>query len=148
MAKLKECNNALQFPKTVILCQRKEAVSNIYKHLKKVAQVPHMVTMFHASLREETKKAVYTEFSSTTTTLRCLVATIAFGLVSTICIFINGHHEYIILILYMQGIDIPDISLVVVYGLPKNLSQFYQVGVLSFAKHYRHTLSLYLLSYS
>ena len=39
------------------------------------------VAMFHASLTEETKAAIYSECSRSTSSIQCLVATVAFGMV-------------------------------------------------------------------
>ena len=57
------------------------------------------------------------------------MATIAFGMVcaqTLSCTFI--------IIICFQGMDIPDVEIVVVYGLPKTASQLYQVVMLAIFK--------------
>ena len=58
--------NPSSLPKTVILCTRKEMVSSVYHFL------------YHASQTEQTKKAVYDEFSKTSS--KNLVPHINFGI--------------------------------------------------------------------
>jgi len=72
-------DNPGAFPKTVIFCSRKETVSLVYRFL--CHSDKSSITMYHASLTEETKKAVYSEFSKPTSRIRCLIATLAFGMV-------------------------------------------------------------------
>lgn len=73
------------FPKTIIFCRTKAVAGSIYYFLR--ARVPRgMVSMFHAKLTTETKNSLFREYSSTTSRLRCLIATIAFGMVSYILI--------------------------------------------------------------
>jgi superfamily II DNA helicase RecQ len=81
---LSSCLNPQQLTKTAIFCRRKESVVTIYQYLKKVAKFHSYVGMFHASLKEETKRAVYDHFISPSSPLRCLLVTIAFGMVSTV----------------------------------------------------------------
>ena len=45
--------------------------------------------MYHASLSDETKKHVFSMFASSRSSLRCLVSTIAFGMVS-LAFFVFG----------------------------------------------------------
>ena len=67
-------------PKTVIYCQTKETTVAIYRLLR--AGTDNSVAVYHASLTEETKKAVYVEFCRPESRIHCLIATVAFGLVS------------------------------------------------------------------
>ena len=60
--------------------------------------------MYHASLTERSKREIYIRFSSRSSQLRCLVATIAFGMVWT-CTKIE-----IKIVLNVQGVDIPDVT--------------------------------------
>ena len=84
--------------------------------------------MFHASLTQDTKKTIVENFQSRNSPLRFLVATVAFGMVCKL-------HGHTLLMLprqgsfypFSQGMDIPDIEIVVVYGVPDTVSQFYQV---------------------
>ena len=66
-------------PKTLIFCQTKEAVVKVYRLLLHSAKSRESVSMFHASLTKTTKQ----EFQSSSSALRCLVATVAFGMVGT-----------------------------------------------------------------
>lgn len=55
--------------------------------MKCAAKAPACVTMYHASLSDETKEAIYSKFVSGN--LCCVVSTIAFGMVrfsSVVCI--------------------------------------------------------------
>ena len=79
-ASLRSCSDPHQYPKTVIFCKRKETVCAVYEYLK-VASKSSYVTMYHASISDETKDAVYSAFVSGR--LCCLVSTIAFGMVGS-----------------------------------------------------------------
>ena len=68
-------------PKTLIFCQTKEAVVKVYRLLLQSAKSRESVSMFHASLTKGTKQAIHHEFQSPSSALRCLVATVAFGMV-------------------------------------------------------------------
>ena len=70
-------------PKTLIFCQTKEAVVKVYRLLLHSAKSRESVSMFHASLTKTTKQAIQQEFQSPSSALRCLVATVAFGMVGT-----------------------------------------------------------------
>ena len=78
---LKECCRPSDIPKTIIYCNRKEAAANIYHFLSHSATVREQVNIYHASLTEHSKREIYKQFSSRFSQLRCLVATIAFGMV-------------------------------------------------------------------
>ena len=86
-ASLKACSDPHLYPKTVIFCGRKEVICNVYQYLKVAAKLPYYVTMYHASISDETKEAVYSDFVSGR--VCCLVSTIAFGMVGFSCI--TGH---------------------------------------------------------
>lgn len=91
-------------PKTIVFCKTKNICSKVYCCLSKTARDKSSVSMYHASLTQATKAQVHENFKSGSQ-LRCLAATIAFGM----------------------GMDIPDVELVVVYGLPDTACQLYQV---------------------
>ena len=63
-ASLKACSDPHLYPKTVIFCGRKEVICNVYQYLKVAAKLPYYVTMYHASISDETKEAVYSDFVS------------------------------------------------------------------------------------
>lgn len=67
-------------PKMVIYCQTKELSVSLHRLLR--INASSAVAVYHASLTEETKKAVYEEFCHPGSQIRCLIATVAFGLVS------------------------------------------------------------------
>ena len=79
---LKNCNDSSLYPKTVVFCRQKEMVSKVFQFLQHSAKSKDFVGMYHASLSEQTKKEIYRQFCNPVSKLCCLVATIAFGLVS------------------------------------------------------------------
>ena len=78
-ARLQTCSDPHTFPKTVIFCKRKQTVCSVYQYLKVASKASEYVTMYHASLSDETKEAVYSSYVSGR--ICCLVSTIAFGMV-------------------------------------------------------------------
>ena len=86
---LKACSDPRQYPKTVIFCKRKETVCAVYEYLKAASKSSSYVTMYHASISDETKGAVYSAFISGR--LCCLVSTIAFGMVGAPCVGCGVH---------------------------------------------------------
>ena len=68
-------------PKTIIFTQTKNMACRVYDVLKKSAFKSHYVSMYHASLIQRTKSFVQRQFGTDESCLRCLVATIAFGMV-------------------------------------------------------------------
>ena len=70
-------------PKTVIVCKTKSVAAKVYLFLCKAASSQDAVSLYHASLTEETKTHIYTTFSSSESVIRCLCATVAFGMVSS-----------------------------------------------------------------
>lgn len=71
----------LKIPKTIIYCQTKDNACKVFSFLKKASKAKHAVGVYHASLSELHKTFVQTTFQSSTSELRCLVATVAFGMV-------------------------------------------------------------------
>lgn len=69
-----------EMPKTIIYCRTKNDCSKVYLHLRKYARVKCLVTMYHSSLTPATKRDVQDKFKNGDE-LRCLSATIAFGMV-------------------------------------------------------------------
>ena len=66
------------------------------------------------------------QFQNNESQLRCLVATIAFGIVCVACCLLNGLNIGIS-VTFFYSMDIPDIELVKYYGIPHTLALFYQV---------------------
>ncbi len=93
LAKMKACSdNLTSFPKTLIFCKQKKTVCDVYFHLRHMLKSASLLAVYHASLSAETKEHVSSLFSSTDSQLRCLVSTIAFGMVSidTHTILVSG----------------------------------------------------------
>ena len=126
------CQNPLQFPKTVIFVKIKSVAVKVFAYLHRSAHLKGMVSMCHAKLSTETKEYIHHQFSSHTSSLRCLCATVAFGLVSLALIQLLQSSHKVSLEFYhytMQGMDIADIKLVIVYGLPTTMAMLYQVYI-------------------
>ena len=70
------------FPKTLIFCKTKTQCVKVYTLLRSMSAHKGLVSMYHATLSEETKAFLYRHFSARQSDLRCLVCTIAFGMVS------------------------------------------------------------------
>ena len=68
-------------PKTIVFAQTKAVVCKLYKYLT-AALGSTVVGMYHASLTPTYKQSLQRQFSSNESSLRCLVATVAFGMVS------------------------------------------------------------------
>lgn len=71
---------AEEVPKTIVFCRTKNDSSKVYRFLHKSAHNKHAVSMYHSSLTQATKIQVQDNFKSGSQ-LRCLSATIAFGMV-------------------------------------------------------------------
>lgn len=71
--------SSMEVPKTIIFCGTKNNCSKVYCHLVKAAN-KSAVSMYHSSLTKATKTKIHDDFKSGTQ-LRCLAATIAFGMV-------------------------------------------------------------------
>lgn len=69
-----------EVPKTIIFCRTKNDCSKVYCFLCKSAQNKDAVSMYHSSLTQVTKTQVQDNFKCGAQ-LRCLSATIAFGMV-------------------------------------------------------------------
>ncbi len=66
-------------PKILVYTLTKNVTCKVYDVLSKAIQNKHCVSMYHASLTPATKSHIHMAFQSGT--LRCLVSTIAFGMV-------------------------------------------------------------------
>ena len=81
-ASLRNCCIPEDFPKTLIFCKTKAQCVKIFNVLTAVSAYKSLVSMYHANLSGETKASLYNRFASVQSDLRCLVCTIAFGMVS------------------------------------------------------------------
>ena len=70
-------------PKTLVFCRTKTNTAKVYSFLRKAASSPDAVSLYHASLTDKTKTCIYNTFSSSGSVIRCLCATVAFGMVSS-----------------------------------------------------------------
>ena len=71
-------------PKTIIFTRSKDLACKIAYTLQQSAVKKNYVGVYHASLTQHTKRVIQEGFSSATSSLRCLVATVAFGMVCRI----------------------------------------------------------------
>ena len=74
-----------EIPKSIIFCRTRNDCSRVFLYLHKQARQKTSVTMYHSSLTQTTKREVERNFK-TGEQLRCLSATVAFGMVQTIII--------------------------------------------------------------
>ena len=121
---LSSANSPADIPKTIIFSQTKDDVYTTFSYLHSAAKNKKSVAMYHASQSQETKTHIQSEYGSSATELRCISATIAFGMV---CVTHNGYIEPFETNLYTQGMDISNVELVIVNGPPDTLAQLYQV---------------------
>lgn len=71
--------------KTIVYAHTKDAAWKLYHVLQKSVLRKSCVAFYHADLTQETKSYTYQNFLSASSTIKCLVATIAFGMVSKLC---------------------------------------------------------------
>ena len=83
IARCLNSNDPGSIPKTVIFFNTKALVVRAYLYLRNRAYHKHYVGAYHSSLREETKQFISRSFSTSTTEMRCLCSTVAFGMVSS-----------------------------------------------------------------
>ena len=83
------------------------------------------VGVHHSSLKEGTRRLVKEQLKQGT--LSIVIATVGFGMAMEID---NTLHKskFQHLSFQLQGIDIPDIRLVITYGLPSTLEELFQVN--------------------
>ena len=77
-------------PKTIIFCRTKNDCAKVYSFLYKSSH-SYAVSMYHSSLTQATKTQVQDSFKSRGQ-LKCLSATVAFGMVNTkafTCTYMN-----------------------------------------------------------
>lgn len=76
-----KASTSAEVPKTIVFCRTKNDAAKVYSLLLKSANDKHSIDMYHSSLTQGTKRRVQDRFKSGTQ-LRCLSATIAFGMVN------------------------------------------------------------------
>lgn len=123
---LRSAKHPQDFPKTIIFCQTKEITSKIYTYLS--CYQKDRIGMYHASLTKETRQHVYRLYCDPGSQLRCVIATIAFGMVNALVfMYCACTCSSSLVFIVFQGLDIPDIQLVIIYGVPETIAQFSQV---------------------
>lgn len=75
-------------PKTLIFTKAKDMTCKVYSFLINSVFKKHWIGMYHASLTQVTKSFVQRQFQNDKSELRCLVATIAFGMVCSACMHV------------------------------------------------------------
>lgn len=68
-------------PKTLVFTQTKNLACKVYRTLHQSAINKDYVGMYHADQTKQTKSLMQQAFSGAHSSMRCLVATIAFGMV-------------------------------------------------------------------
>ena len=74
---MRDCSSPVDFPKTPVFCKTKAQCVNIFNLFIRVSTHKSIVTMYHATLSEETKEFIYHHFTASESDLRCIVCTIA-----------------------------------------------------------------------
>ena len=77
-------------PKIIVYVLTKNMACKVYHFLKGSSANKQSVGVYHADLTASFKSSVYQEFSRPTSHIRCLVATVAFGMV---CVCCSRHFE-------------------------------------------------------
>ena len=122
MSGILRCASPNSIPKILIFVRTKNDACKVYGVLNTAAYCSKYVGMYHASLTSQTKLIIRTDFQGNTQ-LRCLVATVAFGMV-----YFNNNTN-VINILFLQGMDVGDIKVVIVYGAPNGINELHQVTI-------------------
>ena len=71
----------------IVYVPTKNTACKVYHFLKAASMDKQSVGMYHADLTQATKSAVYQEFLHSSSVVRCLVATVAFGMVCSIYVY-------------------------------------------------------------
>lgn len=73
--------NGFIIPKMLVYVQTKDMAWRLYSHMQREAAKRCYVGVYHANLTQTTKSIVYQDFRSSGSSMRCLIATVAFGMV-------------------------------------------------------------------
>lgn len=73
--------NAFIIPKMIVYVRTKDMAWKVYSHLLRESVQRCYLGVFHADLTQATKSSVYQNFRSNGSSLKCLIATVAFGMV-------------------------------------------------------------------
>ena len=75
---------AESIPKTLVFTQTKDSAWKVFHVLQRAAVKNEYVGMYHADQAERTKLFIQRGFSNPHSDMRCLVATVAFGMVGVV----------------------------------------------------------------
>ena len=125
ITKILQTSVAALIPKMILYVQTKEMAWKLYSHFLGEGVSHRTLDVYHASLTTGTKSRVYREFKSGSSCMKCLIATVAFGMVCSPLVCDNHYN----CIHCCKGMDISDVEIVLVYGSPTTTSQLYQVRV-------------------
>ena len=81
-SQMRSCSSPEDFPKTLVFCKTKSQCVKLFNIFTAMSTHKGLISMYHATLSEETKAFLYRQFTARHSDLRCLVCTIAFGMVS------------------------------------------------------------------
>ena len=81
LAKFLRLATDIDIPKTIVYVQSKDVAWKVHHLLQQAALKRCYVGMYRADLTSHTKSVVHQHFRGSSSTLRCLVATVAFGMV-------------------------------------------------------------------
>ena len=91
----------------IIYTQTKDVTCKVFSYLRRFAPQKHWVGLYHASLTETTKLFMQHQFHNNESQLRCLVATVAFGMVCPACYLLNSLRIGISVTLFFIGYGHP-----------------------------------------
>ena len=84
-------------PKVIVYVPTKNTACKVYHFLRAASTNKQSVGMYHADLTQATKSSVYQDFTKSCSVVRCLVATIAFGMVCDVQEHVHVHvHVHIL----------------------------------------------------
>lgn len=75
-------DDPMSIPKILIFFGTKKHVIQAYLFLRSKAYHKHYVGAYHASLTKDTRDFVFNQYTRSSTEMRCVCSTIAFGIVS------------------------------------------------------------------
>lgn len=94
VAKILRTPVAALIPKVILYVQTKDMSWRLYSHLLSEGVSRGTIDIYHASLTPETKSRVYREFRSSSSPLKCLIATVAFGMVRlTLLLYYDSFYQ-------------------------------------------------------
>ena len=89
--------------KVIVYVPTKNTACKVYHFLRAASTNKQSVGMYHADLTQATKSSVYQDFTRSCSVVRCLVATIAFGMVCGVQERVHVHILCAIHVLFLGG---------------------------------------------